>query len=168
VTLGLLSLALAVVVWFAVSDAENPPETNFFAGSIPVLAVNVPQGKAPTSLSQTGQVRVKITADKDIWNELSISDFKATVDLSGVTQTQVNVPVLVTVLRNDVKVVQVTPSSVDVVLEPVTTQAKPVKINTVAVAPAAIPSPTRRSRRGRCRLRARKAWSSRQTRCGST
>jgi len=135
-TLGLLSLALAVVIWFVVSDAENPPQTGFFAGMIPVQAVNVPQGKAPTSLSETAQVKVKITADKDVWDELSIDDFKATVDLSGVTQTQANLPVLVAVSRSDVKIVQITPPSVDVVLEPVTTQTKPVKINTVAVAPA--------------------------------
>jgi YbbR domain-containing protein len=135
VTLGLLSLALAVVIWFVVSDAENPPLTNSFAGMIPVQAVNVPQGRAPTSL-EPAQVRVKITADKDVWDELSIENFKATVDLSSITQAMATLPVMVTVNRSDVNVVQVTPSSVDVILEPVTTHAKPVKINTVAVAPA--------------------------------
>ena len=90
ITLGLLSLALAVVIWFAVSDAQNPPRTDFFPGSIPVQAVNVPQGKAQTSESKAAQVKVKITADKGVWDELSIDDFKATVDLSGMTQTQAN------------------------------------------------------------------------------
>ena len=52
------------------------------------------------------------------------------------TQAQANLPVRVAVERNDVNIVQVSPSSVDVTLEPVTTQTKPVKINTVAVAPA--------------------------------
>ena len=135
-TLGVLSLALAVVIWFIVSDAENPPKTEFFAGLIPVQAVNVPQGKAPASLSETAQVKVKITADSDVWDELSIDDFKATVDLSGMTQAQANLPVLVGISRSDVKIVQVSPSSVDVSLEPVTTLSRPVKINTVAVAPA--------------------------------
>ena len=132
-TLGLLSLALAVVIWFVVSDAENPPETRFFAGTIPVQAVNVPQGKAPT---ETAQVRVEITADGDIWDELSIDDFKATVDLSGMTQTLANLPVQVASSRSDVKIVRVVPSSIDVNLEPVTTLSRPVKMNTVAVAPA--------------------------------
>lgn len=135
-TLGVLSLALAVVIWFIVSDAENPPKTDFFAGMIPVQAVNVPQGKTPASFSETAQVRVKITADQDVWDELSIDDFKATVDLSGMTQAQANLPVVVVPPRNDVKIVQVSPSSVDISLEPVTTASRPVKINTVAVAPA--------------------------------
>jgi YbbR domain-containing protein len=132
-TLGLLSLALAVVIWFAVSDAQNPPETRFFSGMIPVQAVNVPQGKAPT---ETAQVKVEVTADADIWDELSIDDFKATVDLSGMTQAVANLPVLVASSRSDVKIVRVVPSSIDVTLEPVTTASRPVQINTVAVAPA--------------------------------
>lgn len=135
-TLGLLSLALAVVIWFVVSDAQNPPKTDYFPGLIPVQAVNVPQGKAPTSLSETGQVRVRVRADEDVWDELSIDDFKATIDLSGMTQAQANLSVSVSVERNDVKIIQISPSSVDVTLEPVTTETKPVKINTVAVAPA--------------------------------
>lgn len=132
-TLGLLSLALAVVIWFVVSDAQNPPKRGLFAGMIAVQAVNVPQGKAPV---ETAQVQVEITTDADVWDELSIRDFKATVDLSGMTQTQANLPVQAAALRNDVNIVRVVPSSVDVVLEPVTTERKPVKINTVAVAPA--------------------------------
>jgi YbbR domain-containing protein len=132
-TLGLLSLALAVVIWFLVSDAENPPKRGLFAGTIPVQAVNVPQGKAPV---ETAQVQVDITADADVWNKLSFDDFKATVDLSGMTQTQANLPVHVASFRNDVSIIRIVPSSVDVTLEPVTRQSKPVKINTVAVAPA--------------------------------
>jgi YbbR domain-containing protein len=136
-TLGLLSLGLAIVVWFIVSDAENPPKTGSFTGMIPIQMVNVPSGKAPASLSETAQVTVKITADQDVWDELVIDDFKATVDLSGMTQAEASLPVLVTALRSDVKVVQVlSPSSVDVTLEPVTTATRPVKINTVAVAPS--------------------------------
>ncbi len=132
-TLGLLSLALAVVVWFVVSDVQNPPKRGLFAGMIPVEAVNIPQGKAPM---EAAQVQVEISADADVWDKLLIDDFKATVDLSGMTQTEANLPVQAAALRNDVSIVRVVPPSVDVVLEPVTTQTKPVKINTVAVAPA--------------------------------
>lgn len=132
-TLGFLSLALAVVIWFIVSDAENPPKTGFFYGMIPVQAVNVPQGKAPISMPQ---VEVRIRADDGVWDELSIDDFKATVDLSGMTQTEANLPVNVAVSRSDVDLVETKPPSVDVSLEHVMTLSRPVKINTVAVAPA--------------------------------
>ena len=131
-TLGLLSLGLAIVIWFVVSDAQNPPKRGFFSGMIPVEAVNVPQGKAPM---EAAQVQIEISADSDIWNELLVSDFKATVDLSGMTQTQANLPVHVAAMRNDVDIIRAVPSSVDVALEPTTSESKPVKINTVAVAP---------------------------------
>jgi YbbR domain-containing protein len=132
-TLGLLSLALAIVIWFVVNDAQNPPKRGFFAGTIAVEAVNVPQGKAPL---ETAQVQVEISADTDVWNDLTTKDFKATVDLSGMTQTQANLPVHVAALRNDVDIIRTVPSSVDVTLEPITQELKPVKIDTVAVAPA--------------------------------
>lgn len=133
-TLGLLSLGLAVVIWFVVTDAQSPSRTTFFSGSIPVEALNLPQGLAKTG--QIAPVKVRVTADEDVWNSLSIGDFKATVDLSGVTQRQARLPVQVDILRSDVKLVEVTPPSVDVTLEPVTTQTVPVKINTVATAPS--------------------------------
>jgi YbbR domain-containing protein len=81
-------------------------------------------------------VRHTLTADGDIWDELSIDDFRATVDLSGMTQALASLPVQVASSRSDVKIVRVVPSSIDVSLEPVTTLSRPVKINTVAVAPA--------------------------------
>ncbi len=131
-TLGLLSLGLAIVIWFVVSDAQNPPKRGFFSGTIPVEAVNVPQGKAPI---EAAQVQIEISADSDVWNDLTIGDFKATVDLSSMTQAEANLPVHVAALRNDVDIIRAVPSSVDVTLELTTTESKPVKINTVAVAP---------------------------------
>jgi YbbR domain-containing protein len=133
-SLGLLSLGLAVVIWFVVTDAQSPPRTDFFIGLISVQAINLPQGLAKES--EIAPVKVSITADENVWDELSTDDFKATVDLSGVTQRQVNLPVQVVIERNGVKLVEVRPSTVDVNLEPVTTQTVPVKINTVAVAPS--------------------------------
>ncbi len=131
-TLGLLSLGLAIVIWFVVSDAQNPPKRGFFSGMIPVEAVNVPQGKAPMEVAQ---VQIEISADPDVWKNLVASDFKANVDLSGMTQAQANLPVHVAATRNDVDIIRAVPSSVDVTLEPTTSELKPVKINTVAVAP---------------------------------
>ncbi len=133
-SLGLLSLGLAVVIWFVVTDAQTPTRTVSFS-DVPVQALNLPQGLATTG--QIGPVTVRVTADEDVSNSLSISDFKATVDLSGVTQrTPPGLSVHVDILRSDVKLVQVNPSTVNVTLEPVTTQTVPVKVNIVAPVPA--------------------------------
>ena len=133
-SLGLLSLGLAVVIWFVVTDAQTPTRTEVFSSSIPVQALNLPPGLATTGA--IAPVNVRITADEDVLKSLTISDFKATVDLSGVTQRAATLSVHVDILRSDVKLVQVTPSTVDVTLEQVTTQTVPVKINTVATTPA--------------------------------
>jgi YbbR domain-containing protein len=82
-------------------------------------------------------VTVRITADEDVLKSLTISDFKATVDLSGVTQrTATGLSVHVDILRSSVSLVAVTPPTVDVTLEPVTTQTVPVKIKELATTPA--------------------------------
>ncbi len=134
-TLGLLSIGLAVVIWFVVTDAQTPTRTEVFSSSIPVQAINLPQGLATTG--EIAPVNVRISGDDEVLKSLTISDFKATVDLSGVTQrTAYGLPVRVDVLRSDVKLVEVTPSTVDVTLEPITTETVTVKINTVATAPA--------------------------------
>ncbi|MGA2285051.1 MAG: CdaR family protein [Dehalococcoidia bacterium] len=133
-SLGLLSLGLAVVIWFVVTDAQTPTRTEVFSSSIPVQALNLPPGLATTGA--IAPVNVRITADEDVLKSLTISDFKATVDLSGVTQrTATGLSVHVDILRSGVSLVQVTPSTVDITLEPVTTQTVPVKINTVATTP---------------------------------
>lgn len=134
-SLGVLSLALAIAVWFFVVDVENQTRTDFFPGVIPVEAVNVPQGLAVSSLSQP-QVRVRISADKDIWNDISVNDFKATVDLSGMKQREATVSVRVSVDRGDVDVDEVDPPQVVVDLEPVVSRLVPVKARLVGtVAP---------------------------------
>jgi len=133
-SLGVLSLALAVAVWFFVVDVENQTRTDFFPGVMPVEAVNVPQGLAVSSLSQP-QVRVRISADKDIWNDISVNDFKATVDLSGMKQREATVSVRVTVDRGDVDVDEVDPPQVVVDLEPVITRVVPVKPREVGTVP---------------------------------
>ena len=132
-SLGVLSLGLAIAVWFFVVDVENQTRTDFFPGVVPVEAVNVPQGLAVSSLSQP-QVRVRISADKDVWDGISVSDFEATVDLSGMKQREASVSVRVTVDRGDVDVDEVDPPQVVVDLEPVTTRVVPVRARLVGTA----------------------------------
>jgi YbbR domain-containing protein len=129
-SLGVLSLALAVAVWFFVVDVENQTRTDFFPGVVPVEAVNVPEGLAVSSFSEP-QVRVRISADKDVWGGISVSDFKATVDLSGMNQREGSVFVRVSVDRGDVDVDEVDPPQVVVDLEPVVDRVVPVRVRLV-------------------------------------
>lgn len=134
VTLGLLSLALAVTIWFFVIDVESESRTDYFPGVIPVDTVNVPEGLAVSQVSEP-LISIRITADKDVWDRLSTDDFEATADLSGVKQREASVPVRVNVNRGDVKIEQIEPARVTVTLEPVMTRRVPVKVKLVGAAP---------------------------------
>jgi YbbR domain-containing protein len=133
ISLGILSIALAVTLWYFVIDVESESRTDFFTGRVPVEAVNVSQALAVAGLSEPS-VSVRITADEDIWDDLSIDDFQATVDLSGISQREASIPVRVSVDRGDIRVVDVDPPRVTVTLEPVMTKTVPVSVKLVGVA----------------------------------
>jgi YbbR domain-containing protein len=133
-TLGLLSLGLAVTIWFFVIDVESESRTDYFPGVIPVETVNVPEGLAVSHVSEP-LISIRITADKDVWERLSTEDFEATADLSGVKQREASIPVRVNVNRGDVKIEQIEPARVTITLEPLMTRRAPVKVKLVGAAP---------------------------------
>jgi len=133
-SLGLLSLALAVAVWFFVSDADNAPRTDFVTGVVRVEAVNVPREQAVLRIAEP-QINVRVSADEDVWKRLSSADFKAVVDLSGVNQSEITLSVKVIANRGDVKVVEVEPSHVKVSLEALTEADLPLRAHTMGKLP---------------------------------
>ena len=135
VTLGLLSLALAVTIWFFVIDVESESRTDYFPSPISVQTVNVPEGLAVSKISEPSNVSVRITADKDVWDRLSADDFEAVADLSGVKQREASVPVRVNLKRGNVKIETIEPARVTVNLEPVMTSTVPVRVKPVGATP---------------------------------
>ncbi|MGB6836830.1 MAG: CdaR family protein [Dehalococcoidia bacterium] len=134
VSLGLLSIALAVSLWLFVTDADNPEHTDFFSGFVPVEAVNVPPDLAVFSMSQPS-VSVRVSAPEDVFDHLSTEDFRATVDLSGVTSKEVTLRVRVASFHSEVEVVEASPSRVTVTLENVTSRMVSVKVQPVGTSP---------------------------------
>lgn len=132
--LGVLSLGLAVAIWFVVVDSQNTPRTDFFPGLINVEAVNVPQGEAVSRLSPSS-VKFSITADEDVWQSLSANNFEASVDLSTAQQGTITLPVTVSADRGSVTVGGVTPAQIVVNVEPLTTATVPVQRKLIGTAP---------------------------------
>jgi YbbR domain-containing protein len=132
--LGVLSIGLAVAIWFVVVDSQNTPRTDFFPALINVEVANVPQGEAVSHLSQPS-VKFRITADEDVWNSLSANNFKASVDLSTAPQGAITLPVTVSADRGDIKVVEVQPAQIVVDVEPLTTATVPVQVKLIGTAP---------------------------------
>ncbi|HWO71956.1 MAG TPA: CdaR family protein [Dehalococcoidia bacterium] len=128
--LAAISLLAALALWVAVTDAENPQVTRDFAGVIPVQAINVPQGQAVFRISESG-VQIRVRTDEDRFEELTTSDFVAEVDLAGERETSFSRRVIVRYVGggDDVQIAAVTPSVVDIVLEPEATKQVPVQLN---------------------------------------
>ncbi len=135
IALGMVSLAVALALWIAVTEAENPNTITVFSGSIEVEAVNVPDGLAVASIRDP-VVSVRISAPESTVRRLTAADFRAEVDLSGVRQTTSDQRVISRVAGNrDVEIVDVTPAIVTVVLEPLASKNVPVQSTLVGSPP---------------------------------
>ncbi|HEX5479096.1 MAG TPA: CdaR family protein [Dehalococcoidia bacterium] len=129
-SLAVLSLALALSLWLYVTERENPQQTDTFNSAIQIQFVNVPDGLALSNASASS-VRIQIAAPKNQISGLKPNDFQATVNLGGLEKGTTSLPVDVTSSSGSVNVTDVTPSRVDVTVEPVRTKQVPVKINLV-------------------------------------
>jgi len=142
--LAILSVALAFGVWMFITDTEHPTRTGVFPVDIPVEPVNMPEGL--TLGGPLGDVALRIEADEDLWDELTASDFRATVNLLGAQIGTQDVEVQVELLgeRNGLRIIEVIPTlhaagappgTVSVELKPLVSQVVPVSIDAVGAPP---------------------------------
>ena len=135
-----LSVVLAFVVWMFIVDTEHPTRTGVFPVDISVEPVNMPEGL--TLGGPLGDVALRIEADEDLWDELTASDFGATVNLLGAQIGTQDVEVKVEPLgkRNGLRIIEVIPTlhaagappgTVRVELKPLVSQVVPVSLDLV-------------------------------------
>lgn len=108
--LKLLSIVIAVVLWFVVVMTNNPKDTKTFS-NIEVKLVNVEllekEGKMYEILENTNRVRVTVEMPRNQMGELSEEDIVAEADMSKLTEIN-TVPINYYVLNNDLNVSGVT------------------------------------------------------------
>jgi YbbR domain-containing protein len=142
IALAVVSLFAALILWIAVSDAENPQEEVKIPGNT-VIAVNVPEGLAVRNIKEP-PVQLVVLADADIKSRLTASDFKVTVDLSNARETaEVSLNAEVVDNNRNVEIKSIIPDVVTVTLEPSTSKTVPVIPATVGNLPQGytMPSP---------------------------
>lgn len=133
--LAAVSFAVALILWIAVTDAENPQTVEDFRVPVEVQAVNVPEGLAITSIPP---VRLRVSADADVFQRLTTADFIVQVDLNGITDFSLPQDVTVRVagdLEDEVEIVAVSPLSVLVSVEPFASKQVPVRPSPVGELP---------------------------------
>jgi YbbR domain-containing protein len=138
VALALISLVGAVALWVAVTDAENPRNAYDYGGGLIVNAINVPPGLAVAGMSEN-VVFVRVSATEEAFSELTTRDFIAEVDMSGERQESSNKAISVRVIgRDDVAIIEVSPSSIEVLLDDEASKQVPVQINRQGATPQGI------------------------------
>lgn len=108
--LKLLSVLIALVLWFVVVMTNNPKDTKRLY-NIPVTLTNVElladQGKVYAVLDNTDMVTVTVEMPRDKMSELSPSDIVAEADVSKLTEIN-SVPISCYVINEDLNVSNIT------------------------------------------------------------
>jgi YbbR domain-containing protein len=142
--LAVLSVALAFGIWMFITDTGHPARTGVLPFNVPLVPVNMPEGL--TLGSPLGAAALRIEASEDQWNQLTASDFKATVNLLGaqVGGQDVEVQVEPVGKGSGLRIIEVIPTlhsaeappgTVRVELKPLVSQVVPVSIDVVGAPP---------------------------------
>lgn len=126
----LLSLILAIMVWFIAVNEDDPRVEHPLADPVDIQFTGVPDGYLITNPSTT-QASISLLTTQSIWNELSSTDIRLVADMSGLEQGTYKVPLQVELTRRLVKVTEITPESVIVTLEVKETKTLPVQVVTL-------------------------------------
>lgn len=116
----LLALILALLVWMAAVNEQNPMQSGVFGEPIPVEIVNKPAGLDFVNPSRiTEYVQVSIRAPRSVWNTLKGSDFRAVVDLTGLGAGTHDVAIAVKCSEPSARVESIQPARLNIRLEEV-------------------------------------------------
>lgn len=123
----ILSLFLATLVWVAAVREENPPRAGDYPQAIPIQVIPPAAGLVTTDkLPET--VRLRLLAPESSWSTLTLSKFKATLDLSSLAEGFNDAPIRISVSDSQVKIVEQLPKEVSVNLQAELTISLPVNI----------------------------------------
>ncbi len=130
----LISFVLGVAIWILVTEEENPTRSGLLPAPIEVVAVNV--GREVAVANALPSASIRIAAPDERWDSLTSANFRAIVDLNGLSAREQTVPVRVEV--NDargVRVISVEPPAILVNLEQIVTRRVPVDARIVGALP---------------------------------
>lgn len=110
----IICLFSATILWVYLAASQSTIAR--FPGNIPIIANNTPSGLV--AIYDQKSVEIKVMAEPDAWQNLSIDSFSANIDLAGFTEGTFEVPVNVVSKNRGVTIVEKTPAKIIVTLEP--------------------------------------------------
>lgn len=124
-----LAFVLALAVWVTAVTASNPDETNPLPAPVPIEYIG-----QDASLLQTGSVprsvEVSLRAPKSVWEQILAdpASVRAIVDMTGLGSGTHTVEVVLQVSAQPVRIISVSPRTVELVLEPLASRTLPVSL----------------------------------------
>lgn len=125
-----LSLVLAVAIWVAAVNADDPTEVRPISTPVPIEYVNLPEGlilvgEAPAEGS------VVVRAPRSVWDQLTAQDVHLSVDLTGIGTGPHQMSVSPSVDVQPAQVASFEPLSVRVNLEQSLTREIPITVDVI-------------------------------------
>jgi len=125
----ILAFALSIAVWVSAVTAADPDETRAFSSPIPIEIIGLDTGlvikdQVPYELQMT------LRAPSSVWDKLT-SDrdaILALVDLSGRGAGTYTMEVQVQIQAHPVRIISLSPSQIEITLEPLMTRSLPINI----------------------------------------
>ncbi|QIA26295.1 hypothetical protein DYI95_001005 [Thermaerobacter sp. PB12/4term] len=124
--LKVLSVILAIILWFGVMSSQNPDQARTVY-DVEVVPEGLDPGLAVLSL-EPHAVDVTLSGPPEFLEDLGVRDARVTVDLSGVGPGETTRPVTVIPARGRLRVVRVSPQYVTVRLEQRMEKTVPVEL----------------------------------------
>ena len=122
--LKFVAVCLAVLFWIGIMTLTN--EIKYFKEPIPINPFNI--GEDLTLASSLGSVQLRLESSQETFNNLSVNDFEAYIDLKGFEAGEHNVPIQVTSKNPKVKVVRFEPDNLSVAIEEITSKVVNVSV----------------------------------------
>jgi len=123
----ILSLALAVTIWIVALNEEDPFEEKVFPEALAVTIANLPEGMVLVG-GPLPTVDVSIRAPQSVWASLTPDQLHVTVDLSGMKSGAASLPLKATVDDRDARIIAITPTQIQVVVETIVNRSLPVRL----------------------------------------
>ena len=124
-----LAFALGIAVWVTAVTAADPDETQVYPSPIQIEFIGQDTGLVMTGIVPQ-QVEVTLRAPRSVWERLLAGEapLRAVVDLTGLDSGRHRLSVQAQVGTSPVRIMAVTPSALEIVLEPLVTQQLPVTL----------------------------------------
>lgn len=124
----LLSLVLAVTVWWIAINQENPLVVQDLDERVPISVVGLGENQVIVEDLSSEAVRLRLRAPRNSWTDLTVSDFRATLDVTDLEPGEHDVTVQVKSLDPQVGIVDVQRPQLRVTLDTLAQKEVPVQV----------------------------------------